>query len=103
MKKALEGLQKQFFYMPAEVILEAAKIAEPAKKELVELTLEFSRRFAEKKKKRNVVDFSDMEHLALKILVEKKDGKCIPTNIAKAYSEHFDEIMIDEYQDSNLV
>jgi hypothetical protein len=39
MKKALEGLQKQFFYMPAEVILEAAKIAEPAKKELVELTL----------------------------------------------------------------
>lgn len=103
MKKCLENLQKQFFYMPAELIFEAAKIAEPAKKELVNLTLEFSRRFAEKKKKRNIVDFSDMEHLALKILVEKKDGVCMPTDIAKGYAEHFSEIMIDEYQDSNLV
>lgn len=102
-KKCLEGLQKQFFYMPAEVIQEAEKVAEPVKKELVELTLEFSRRFAEKKKKRNIVDFSDMEHLALKILVEKKDDGCVPTAIARAYGEHFEEIMIDEYQDSNQV
>ena len=103
MKKCLENLQKQFFYMPAEVIFEASKIAEPAKKELVNLTLEFSRRFAEKKKKRNIVDFSDMEHLALKILVEKKEGVCVPSAIARGYAEHFAEIMIDEYQDSNLV
>ena len=103
MKKSLESLEKQFFYMPADLILQAEKVAEPARKELVELTLEFSRRFAEKKRKRNVVDFSDMEHLALKILVEKKDGVCVPTDIAKGYAEHFHEIMIDEYQDSNLV
>ncbi len=103
MKKCLENLEKQFFYLPAEILAEAEKMAEPAKKELVILTLEFLRRFSEKKKKRNIVDFSDLEHLALKILVEKKDGKCIPTEIAKAYGEYFEEIMIDEYQDSNLV
>ena len=49
------------------------------------------------------VDFSDMEHLALKILVTRKDGECIPTDVAKGYAEYFAEIMIDEYQDSNLV
>lgn len=103
MKKCMENLEKQFFYMPAELILEASKTAAPAKKELVALTLEFSRRFAKKKKKRNIVDFSDMEHLALKILVEKKDGVCVPSDIARGYAEHFAEIMIDEYQDSNLV
>ena len=102
-KKSMENLEKQFFYMPSEMILQAAEIAEPVKKELVSLTLEFSRRFSEKKRKRNIVDFSDMEHLALKILVEKKDGQCIPTDIALGYAEHFAEIMIDEYQDSNLV
>ncbi len=103
MKKSLESLQKQFFYMPAEVIAEAAKTAEPAKRELVELTLEFSKRFAEKKRKKNIVDFSDMEHLALEVLVDKQDGQYVPTDIAKAYGEYFSEIMIDEYQDSNLV
>ena len=103
MKKLLEGLEKQFFYMPAEMIWETEKKAEPAKKELVRLTLEFSKRFAEKKRKRNIVDFSDMEHLALKILVTRKDGECIPTDVAKGYAEYFEEIMIDEYQDSNLV
>ena len=103
MKKSLESLEKQFFYMPAELIAEAEKIARPVKEELVLLTLEFSRRFAEKKRKRNIVDFSDMEHLALQILVTKKDGECVPTDIARGYAEHFAEIMIDEYQDSNLV
>ena len=103
MKDSLEALQKQFFFLPAEVIAEAEQTASVLKKELVELAILFSDRFAEKKKKRNIVDFSDMEHFALKILVEEKDGVCTPTEIAKAYGDHFAEIMIDEYQDSNLV
>ena len=102
MKKQLESLEKQFFYMPAEMIFETEKDAEPAKQELVKLTLEFSKRFTEKKRKRNIVDFSDMEHLALEILVTRKDGVCVPTDVAKGYAEYFEEIMIDEYQDSNL-
>lgn len=103
MKKLLDSLEKQFFYMPAEMIQELERNAEPAKKELIRLTLEFSKRFTEKKRKRNIVDFSDMEHLALKILVTSKEGECVPTDVAKGYAEYFEEIMIDEYQDSNLV
>lgn len=103
MKKSLENIEKQFFYMSPELIGETEKCAKIARNELISLTLEFSKRFAEKKRKRNIVDFSDIEHLALQILIEKKDGKCIPTEIAKSYEEYFYEIMIDEYQDSNLV
>ncbi len=103
MKKSLENLEKQFFYMPPELIKQTEKAAETARKELIDLALEFSKRFAQKKRKRNIVDFSDMEHLALKILVEKKDGTYLPTEIARSYQEYFYEIMIDEYQDSNLV
>ncbi len=103
MKKTLESLEKQFFYLPEEVLLEAEKMAQPAKQELIRLTLEFSRRFAEKKRKKNIVDFSDMEHLALKILVKKESEVYVPSDIALGYGEYFAEIMIDEYQDSNLV
>lgn len=103
MKKTLENLEKQFFYMSPDEIQETENLAAPARRELISLTLEFSRRFSEKKRKRNVVDFSDMEHLALQILVTRKDGICEPTDVAKSYGEYFEEIMIDEYQDSNLV
>ena len=47
-----------------------------------------------------MVDFSDVEHFALKILLDENGN---PTEIAKKYQSKFDEIAIDEYQDSNLV
>ena len=62
--------------------------------------LAFTRRFAEEKRARNLCDFHDMEHLALSILVDE-EGQ--PTDTAKELSGRFKEIMIDEYQDSNLV
>ena len=52
------------------------------------------------KNEKNIVDFSDVEHFALKILL---DENAQPTEIAKKYQEKFEEIAIDEYQDSNLV
>ena len=55
------------------------------------------------KKKKNILDFNDLEHFALSILVEEKEGKIIPTKAAMELSEQFEEILIDEYQDSNLV
>ena len=68
--------------------------------EIKKLILEFSEVFASKKKERNIIDFNDIEHFALKILVNEKGES---TEIAKKYQENFDEILIDEYQDSNLV
>lgn len=70
---------------------------------LVDLTLSFMELFSAKKKEKNLLDFSDMEHYALEILLEEKEGKRVPTKTALAYQEYFAEVMTDEYQDSNLV
>ena len=70
---------------------------------LKKLIIDFDTEFKANKKEKNIVDFSDIEHLALRILVKEKDGKYVPTEIAKKYSKKFKEIAIDEYQDSNLV
>ena len=72
-------------------------------KALKDLILEFENRFYEKKKEKNKIDFHDIEHLALKILTTNKDNEIIPSDIAKELKEKFNEIDIDEYQDSNLV
>ena len=69
-------------------------------KKLEGLILDFSQIFSKRKKEKNMVDFSDVEHFALKILLDENGN---PTEIAKKYQSKFDEIAIDEYQDSNLV
>ena len=64
----------------------------------------FGNKFQEAKQERNIIDFNDIEHLALNILVKQdEDGNYAPTFVAKTYQEKFNEIAIDEYQDSNLV
>ena len=71
---------------------------------LKELIFEFDEKFIKKKKDKNIVDFSDVEHYALQILVkEKEEGTHVRSDIAKKYMKQFEEIAIDEYQDSNLV
>lgn len=65
--------------------------------------MEFTVRYSEAKKEKNIIDFNDIEHFALKILIKKENGKYVPTEVAKLYREKFAEIAIDEYQDSNLV
>lgn len=75
----------------------------PTLVKLENLILEFEKEFSKRKRDKNIVDFNDVEHFALKILLEEKDGKIEPTDIAKKYKEKFSEIAIDEYQDSNLV
>ena len=62
--------------------------------------IEFGKKFSKRKKEKNIADFSDIEHFALKILLDENG---MPTEIAKKYQEKFEEIAIDEYQDSNLV
>lgn len=70
---------------------------------LENLILEFEEEFSKRKREKNVVDFNDIEHFALKILLKEVDGKIEPTEVAKKYKEKYKEIAIDEYQDSNLV
>ena len=75
----------------------------PYMEELAALVNDFALKFEEKKRTQNMIDFSDMEQYALRILTKNEDGKIVPSEIAKDYREQFAEIMIDEYQDSNLI
>ena len=70
---------------------------------LKNLILEFGEEFSKRKRNKNIVDFNDIEHLALDILLKNENGKVETTQIAKSYKEKFMEIAIDEYQDSNMV
>lgn len=73
-------------------------------KSLGQLVIDFDKAFKEEKKERNLIDFNDIEHYALSILVEKnEEGKYVPTDVARTYSNRFEEVAIDEYQDSNNV
>ncbi len=70
----------------------------PVLKAIEDLVIEFNQNIKEQKREKNIVDFSDIEHFALKILIDENGN---PTDVAKQYD--FEEIAIDEYQDSNLV
>lgn len=91
-----------FFVSPRQSFLDV-KACSGNVSALVDLTLSFMELFSEKKKEKNLMDFSDMEHYALEILLEEKEGQRVPTKTALAYQEYFVEVMTDEYQDSNLV
>ena len=67
---------------------------------LKNIILEFDEEFTKSKRERNIVDFNDIEHFALKILLTEQGE---PSIVAKMYQEKFEEVAIDEYQDSNLV
>lgn len=93
-------LIKHLFSEDKETILKHMEIAKDPVKELCELTITFMDKFSEKKRERGVIDFHDMEHMALNALVTE-DGE--PTAAAMSYRDYYKEVMIDEYQDSNNV
>jgi len=70
---------------------------------LKEIILEYGEKLSKAKREKNILDFNDIEHFALNILVQEKNGEIHQTEIAKKYQEKFVEIAIDEYQDSNLI
>jgi ATP-dependent helicase/nuclease subunit A len=103
LKKGIKDLTSSFFFAPIEDILKDMQSVGSLMETLAELTKDFMDAFAAKKEEKNLIDFNDLEHFALRILIEEKDGEIAPTRAAMELSEHFDEILIDEYQDSNLV
>ncbi|MDE6386470.1 MAG: helicase-exonuclease AddAB subunit AddA [Lachnospiraceae bacterium] len=104
-KEQLGDLQKKYFFRSKEQILKQMEVCGAAVEALVDLTLTFKKVFDAKKRDKNILDFDDIEHFALEILVKEEDGDggCVPTETALEYRSYFHEILIDEYQDSNLV
>ena len=103
-KEQLGELQKKFFFKSKEQTMRQMESCRAAVESLVDLTLAFKIAFDETKRDKNILDFDDIEHFALSILVENDGtGNCVPTRTALEYRSYFHEILIDEYQDSNLV
>lgn len=99
-KKHIKEKTAKLLSCSQEQAVKDLKIITPILEKLVNLVTEFTKNFAEKKKEKNCIDFNDIEHFALKILLDENNN---PTEVAKKYKEKFEEIAIDEYQDSNLV
>lgn len=99
-KETLQKLSEQFFATPLELAAAQGKACSGPVETLIDLVLEYDCRMKSKKQERKLIDFSDMEHYALQILLENEDR---PSHVALEYRQHFHEILIDEYQDSNLV
>lgn len=102
-KERINKFCEEFFYFDDEDLKEELLDLYPKMKILVDLVIEFKELYSEKKRNRGIIDFNDIEHLALKLLCEEKDEKLIPTDIAIMLKEKYQEVLIDEYQDSNLV
>lgn len=104
-KKDLNRIRDFYFGRPPETFLAELHEAAPLMEELAELTIEFGERYAKAKKGRGMVDFSDLEHYCLRILRDpsSKPGHPIPSEAALEYRERFDEVLLDEYQDTNSV
>lgn len=102
-KKSLKSIQEQYFYQSPEAMAEDIRGSREPVEVLLGLALAFHQRFSERKREKNLLDFNDLEHLALKILVREEDGRAVPTDAAEQLADEFEEVMTDEYQDSNLV
>lgn len=101
-KDLLKEIALDYFYQtPSEMLTDMQAVARPMKM-LIGLTKDFILHLKSAKEEVNLLDFNDLEHYALQILVDH-DHENAPTSAANDLCEQFEEIMIDEYQDSNLV
>lgn len=100
-KDVVKKLCRQYFFCSPEMMIEQLERTEPMLEEVVRLTKQFADEFAAVKRRKNLVDFHDVEHFALQILVDEETEKAKKT--AEEFRDTFEEIMIDEYQDSNEV
>ncbi len=96
-KKKIGKLNEDIFFMCPDDMLISIKESYPYMKELTELVIEFEERFSLAKKSKGTLDFNDLEHLCLNILTNED------SNVAENFKEYFDEVLVDEYQDSNNV
>ena len=111
-KKQLQELQQQIMNANSETSLIDIKKMYPQMLELSRLVIDLQKKYREKKKERSIIDFNDFEHYCLDILMEKddegevvmcSDGRPEPSSVAVGLRNKYEEILIDEYQDSNMV
>ena len=103
-KDDLKAMQAAVFTVPEATLQEQFKAQYPIIKDLVELTIAFHKAYRDMKQEQGIMDFSDLEHLCLALLVEPgTEDDPQPSDVAKELQDTFKEIMVDEYQDTNGV
>lgn len=102
-KDILGKLKKDYFFAAPEQMAEDMAAMAPLLQVLVDLCGEYGVRYAKKKAERCLVDFNDLEHLTVRLLVEETEEGFRPTETARLLRSRYDEIMIDECQDSNEI
>ena len=103
-KDSLKGMKNGLFHIDESVLQQQFKDQYPLIYNLVELTIVFHKAYDEAKKEQGIMDFSDLEHLCLALLVEPgTEDDPQPSEVALELQDTFKEIMVDEYQDTNGV
>lgn len=103
-KKAVGKLRDLYCFESIETVVRDLKGTSGAVRMLLRLAGEFHDRYQEAKQEKNLVDFGDLEHYALEVLLEETgEGERTPSAAADELSRQFEEILVDEYQDSNDV
>ncbi|MGE7672201.1 helicase-exonuclease AddAB subunit AddA [Lysinibacillus sp. NPDC094403] len=102
-KKIVNKLKETFFVRTPTRLLEEIRLMEPTIGTLVELTNVFSELFRMAKLERGIIDFSDLEHFALQILTVEVESELQPSPVALDLKQRFKEVLVDEYQDTNML
>lgn len=102
-KKDISEIRDYYFARTPDRLLEEIRSMHPILVTLIDRVHEFSARYDEKKATRSLLDFSDLEHRAYEILTVSVGDKQLPSEVAKAYQRKFKEVLVDEYQDINLL
>nr|WP_106783806.1 helicase-exonuclease AddAB subunit AddA [Lysinibacillus timonensis] len=102
-KKVMGKIKDSFFTRSPSRLLEEIRLMAPMIETLVELTESYGVKFKAAKLERGLVDFSDLEHYALEILSNLEEGELKPSDIAKEFKQKFKEVLVDEYQDTNML
>lgn len=105
LRKSAQGIVKELaeklFSVDEEGFSQDIRFLRPRIETLFALVLDYDRRLMQAKKMRNLLDFSDLEHFAVKLLVREENGEQRKTPLAQELSQSFACVLVDEYQDTN--
>lgn len=103
-KEKIYKLRDEFFDSDSSGIISDLNTLHPLIEYLCQLVMNFDKLYTDMKKEKGLIDFNDLEHFSLKILTKEDDnGEIVPSSAALSLRDKYSEIMIDEYQDSNMV
>lgn len=104
-KDVIKTLQSVYFSATPEEWLDGMRAMKPVMDGLVTLTLDFAKAYGAAKKEKGWIDFSDLEHFCLQILLapDASPEHPVPSAAAEELRSQYEEVFIDEYQDTNGV